>query len=249
MKKLENELKGKVREIDPVKRYENVDLQKLRILAENKGKAGVYLFTNLTNLKSYVGSSVNLSRRFYLYYNLNHLLKQISSLMCRALLKYGYSNFQLKILEYCNPKDVTKREQYYLDLLNPEYNVLKTAGSSLGRKHNLKTKAKISQALLGSNNPNFGREISKETRKKMAVAKLGRKLSEKTRAKISAARGIIVKILDLETNQETVFDSIRKAADSINSHKNTILRREKSQLEKGINTPYKKRYMIEIKRD
>lgn len=83
----------------------------------------------------------------------------------------------------------------------------------------------------------------------MAAAKLGRKLSEETRTNMSAARGISVKILDLETNQVTVFDSIRKAADSINSHKNTILRREKSQLEKGINTPYRKKYMIEIKRD
>jgi len=65
----------------------------------------------------------------------------------------------------------------------------------------------------------------------------------------SSARGISVKILDLDTKQVTEFDSIRKAAESINSHKNTILRREKSQLEKGINTPYRNRYMIEIKRD
>lgn len=85
----------------------------------------------------------------------------------------------------------------------------------------------------------------------MAVAKLGRKISEETRARMSAssARGISVKILDLDTKQVTEFDSIRKAAESINSHKNTILRREKSQLEKGINTPYRNRYMIEIKRD
>ena len=99
--------------ISPVKVYHNVDLQKLQILAENKGKAGVYRFTNLTNLlacgKSYVGSSVNLYIRFYVYYNINcpsgaflsrvvwekDLVKQKTkknySLICRALLKYGYS--------------------------------------------------------------------------------------------------------------------------------------------------------------
>jgi group I intron endonuclease len=50
----------------------------------------------------------------------------------RTLLKYGYSAFSLYILEYCNKEDLISREQYYLDLYKPEYNVLKIAGSSVG---------------------------------------------------------------------------------------------------------------------
>jgi group I intron endonuclease len=50
----------------------------------------------------------------------------------RALLKYGYSNFKFEILEYCTPEDTIKREQYYLNLLEPEYNILKVAGSLMG---------------------------------------------------------------------------------------------------------------------
>ena len=53
----------------------------------------------------------------------------------KALLKYGYSVFSLEILEYCEALEAISREQYYLDLLKPEYNVLKIAGSSLGYKH------------------------------------------------------------------------------------------------------------------
>ena len=68
----------------------------------------------------------------------------------KALLKYGYSatvvgppwngggpqpNFKLEILEYCDSENVIEREQYYLDLLKPEYNILQLAGSSLGYKH------------------------------------------------------------------------------------------------------------------
>ena len=48
----------------------------------------------------------------------------------KALLKYGYSGFQLEILEYCEPSDVIDREQYYIDLLVPECNILKITGSS-----------------------------------------------------------------------------------------------------------------------
>jgi group I intron endonuclease len=47
--------------------------------------------------------------------------------------KYGYSNFSLEILEYCDKKNLLEREQYYLDSLNPTYNICKLAESSLGR--------------------------------------------------------------------------------------------------------------------
>lgn len=53
-------------------------------------------------------------------------------LIHKALIKYGYSNFTLDILEYCDPNDVISREQHYIDQLKPIYNILKIAGSSLG---------------------------------------------------------------------------------------------------------------------
>jgi group I intron endonuclease len=82
-----------------------------------------------------VGSSIDLGRRFTSYYSFLYINHQKSSLICRALLKYGYSKFRLEILEYCEKEDLLKQEQHYLDLLKPEYNVLVTAGSSLGFKH------------------------------------------------------------------------------------------------------------------
>jgi group I intron endonuclease len=41
----------------------------------------------------------------------------------------------LYILEYCNPSEIAEREQYYFNLLNPEYNILKKSFSSIGFKH------------------------------------------------------------------------------------------------------------------
>jgi hypothetical protein len=41
------------------------------------------------------------------------------------LLKYGYSQFTVEIIEYCDIADVLKREQYWLDLLKPQYNNFK----------------------------------------------------------------------------------------------------------------------------
>jgi hypothetical protein len=64
-------------------------------------------------------------------------------IISKALLKYGYSNFSLEILEYCDKNILRSREQYYLDKLNPEYNILKTVGSLLGYKHSEETLAII----------------------------------------------------------------------------------------------------------
>lgn len=68
-----------------------------------------------------------------------------TSSISRAFLKYGPSNFKLEILEYCD-KDkalILSKEQDCIDLLNPEYNILKIAGSPLGYKHSEKAKAKM----------------------------------------------------------------------------------------------------------
>ena len=63
----------------------------------------------------------------------------------KALLKYGYSEFRFDILEYCSKEEVLAREQYYLNLLSPEYNILKFAGSSLGYKHTSETIEKFKE--------------------------------------------------------------------------------------------------------
>jgi hypothetical protein len=49
--------------------YENPDLQKEHISSDNLGKAGIYRRTNLLNDKTYIGSAVNLSKRFSYYYS------------------------------------------------------------------------------------------------------------------------------------------------------------------------------------
>lgn len=56
------------------------DKDKLNILANNRGKCGVYCWTNLTNGKTYIGSSINLSVSCFAGINitiLNLLIKVI----------------------------------------------------------------------------------------------------------------------------------------------------------------------------
>ena len=48
----------------------------------------------------------------------------------KALLKYGPSNFSLEILEYCEPDKAVSKEQEYLNLLKPCYNLNPTVRRS-----------------------------------------------------------------------------------------------------------------------
>ena len=112
----------------------------------------MYRWVKIISGESYIGSSVNLGKRFINYYNYNHL-SDTNMIINKALLKYGYSNFKLEILEYCDKDNNIEREQYYLDLLKPNYNILQTAGSSLGYKHSEEARKKMSIARTGKKNP------------------------------------------------------------------------------------------------
>jgi len=70
--------------------------------------------------------------------------------ICRALLKHGYDNFSLTIIEYCEPEKCLEREDYYLKLWKPEYNTsLNPSAPMSGLTHSDETKTKISDAHKG----------------------------------------------------------------------------------------------------
>jgi len=127
-------------------KYESILLNKSNILEDNKGKIGVYRWINTATNESYVGSSTNIAKRLKKYYCNSYLRSKIlkhNSRIYKSILEYNYSNFNLEILEYCNKESLISREQYYIDLLNPEYNILKKAGSCLGFKHSPETLLKF----------------------------------------------------------------------------------------------------------
>jgi len=150
-------------------KYNNADTCKAQILSENKNKSGIYKWTNSTNGKRYIGSSDNLNRRFREYFNVNYLLKHQSMSICCALLKHGYFNFSLEILEYCEVSELLIREKHYWDKYTPEYNIAKDPTAPMsGRKHSDETKQILSEA-------NKGKNLSDETKTIMSDAKKGEK--------------------------------------------------------------------------
>jgi group I intron endonuclease len=165
---LENKKENKLSTTPVVKYYENAKNMKQIILKENKNKSGIYRLTNKITGDFYIGQSINLCARFLRYYSVAYLNNKSNLIISRALIKYGYFNFSIEILEYCDKSLLLEKEQFYLTEFNPPYNILKIAGSSKGFKHSEKSKNKISVSLkgkyIGENSPNFGRTHSEKAK-------------------------------------------------------------------------------------
>jgi group I intron endonuclease len=227
--------------------YNNPDTDKSIILTATRGKAGVYLWKHKESGKTYVGSAVNLSRRLSNYYTLSEL-KRIDNYICRAIILHTHSAFSLAILEHIDISNLSKedarklilsREQYYIDTLNPEYNILSTAGSTLGFIHTVEskilisearkgklssaeTKAKLREINSGEKNPNFGKAHTAETKTKLSLANYGKTLSDETKAKMATAKGIPIFVYDSNGSLINNFSSAKEAGKYFNVDSKTI---------------------------
>lgn len=105
-------------------------------MTKTKTQSGIYKITNKTNGKIYVGSAKNINKRWKRHiYELNNQ-KHHNIILQNAWNKYGCDNFKIEIIELIRPELLLKREQYYIDKLNPfvenGYNIAKiTSGGDI----------------------------------------------------------------------------------------------------------------------
>lgn len=202
--------------ITPIITYDNPLLQKKKIYKENHCKAGVYMWTHINSGKRYIGSSLNLSQRLVKYFSkacLLYEIKRSNSGIYRAILKYGISSFTFGIMEYCERHNLIEREQFYIDNVKPEYNVLRFAGNRAGFIH---------------------KESSKELQR---ISRLGSKFSEETKLRMSFAsvRCVAINITNNTTGEVHEFRTIKEGAKYLNTSKYIVRSYSKTnKLFKGI---------------
>ena len=111
--------------------------------------SGIYLITNTTNGKIYIGSSNNIEHRWNRHKshlkNNNHVNIHLQN----AWNKYGESSFKWEIIHIIED-DILECEQFYLDTLKPDYNISICATSNFkGLHHTEESKTKISESRKG----------------------------------------------------------------------------------------------------
>lgn len=124
-----------------------------------------------------------------------------------------------------------KREQKWIDEYSSEYNILKTAGSSLGYKHTPEGLTKITKGMSGKtrsrrvrremsarqkgeNNTFFGKSHTDETKALFKRYGLRRRVDPKP--------GFGVEVFDKETNTFTNCKSLRAAATALGTTHTTL---------------------------
>ena len=151
--------------------------------------SGIYQIKNTLNGKCYIGSAVNLKKRWGEHLRALRRGGHANLHLQRAFDKDGEETFLFEILEYIeDSKQLILHEQHYFDTMNPEYNFAPTAGSRLGIRCTEETLAKMSASQSGERNPNYGKHFSAEARANMRAAQMGHQVSAETRAKIGAAK-------------------------------------------------------------
>lgn len=141
--------------------------------------SGIYQIQSKRNGKSYIGSAVNIEQRILRAHFLDLRKKgHYNPRIQNHVNKYGIDDLDIFILEFCPEDRLLEREQFWLNELQPEFNICKRADSRLGVKLSEETKRKFQ----GKNNPMYGRIGEKHHRH-------GTTHSERTKEKMRKNHG------------------------------------------------------------
>jgi len=140
-------------------------------------KGGLYCITNTITNKSYVGSTVDLRKRWNVHRSLLRNGKHHSPYLQNSRNKHGEKAFSFTVIQYTDDSKIA---------LSP------TAKSNAGSKKSTETIAKMVIAARSPKRKAWASELgrrpkSKEQKIAMSIAAMGKKPSEETRAKLRAA--------------------------------------------------------------
>lgn len=170
-------------------------------------KIGIYQIKSNLNNRIYIGSSIDIRRRWKIHKSQLSLGNHHSIILQRHYDKYGKDDLVFSILELCEEDNLIKVEQAYLDHKKPYFNIRKTADSNKGIVRTEETKQKI-RAF------NLGKKLSDETRLKMSLRMKGNQYTNGIPAKNSK------KVICEQTG--VVFNKIQDAADYLGIKRTTL---------------------------
>ena len=120
----------------------------------NTGKvSGIYKIINKSNDKYYVGSSNNVSRRWWKHRTQLNSNQHANKHLQSSWNKYGKNNFNFVIVESVSKEKLITTEQKYLDIAKNEqykcYNQTFLSSSTLGFKYSEESKRRLSISHKG----------------------------------------------------------------------------------------------------
>ena len=210
--------------------------------------SGIYEIRNIVTNDIYIGASKNIKRRFCEHKSPKKI-RTGNNEIYKAIRRYGLENFQFNIIESCDPKDLFKREEYYISLLKPKYSMNNGGKGNPGHMVNSDSRNILSQKLkhvwnqktddekefIIKNNlkgPSKGHEVSRTTRDKIRNKLKNRIMSEEQKKKISISlkgkqrtnesHKKIVIATKITNNEKIIFQSVKEAAIFLKVNPSTV---------------------------
>lgn len=109
-----------------------------------KNIKGIYCIMNINNKKQYIGSSTNIYNRLQKHFSLLNHNKHENIILQSSFNKHGKEYFIHFLIEECDESYLLEREQYFINCLNPYYNITKQVIRNTLSK---KSRKKISETL------------------------------------------------------------------------------------------------------
>jgi group I intron endonuclease len=146
--------------------------------------SGVYIIRSISSDRAYIGSSIDIKRRFSEHLSSLRSGCHSNIYLQRHVDKYGAEDLEFLIVEFCN--DLIIREQYWMDRFNPEFNGAIPRASRLGVPLSEEAKRKLSISQRKRlQNPILREKARQITLKYFSDPRNRERLSESTRARIS----------------------------------------------------------------
>lgn len=141
----------------------------------------IYVIKNNINEKCYIGSAYHFNNRKYAHdWKLRKGI-HVNTILQNFVNKYGIDSLHIEILEKVEDAiELIKREQWYIDNHNSEFNILKIAGTDyhIERKRKDETKKLISDSRKDFKYTDESKKKMSETRiRKIAEGQLNSKLT------------------------------------------------------------------------
>lgn len=185
-------------------------------------RSGIYQIRNKDSGKRYIGSA----KVFRIRWN-SHRAKLVkgthhSPHLQASWTKNGPNSFEFEILEFCEMVNLIEREQHWIDNAKPEFNVCPTAGSTLGRRHSEKTRAKIRAKKEGLKLPPRTPEYCEAVSKRMK----GRQKTPEHMAALQAGRIAALytpeRLAKLSASLKDAYATGKRSRQKSEEHKNKI---------------------------
>lgn len=184
-------------------------------------KTGIYQIRNLLNGDLYIGSAqLSFYRRNQQHWSALRKGNHHSIHLQRAVNRDGLENFVFEVIEECIVSDCLVREQHFIDLLKPSYNICKEARSRKGIKITDPIRLEKCRLALAKGRANQ----TDESRAKMSMYHRGRKKTKEHAMKVGTASKKKILQYDLQDNFVKEWNSVKEAEMFYNGRQGSISR-------------------------